>query len=148
MYGSSEEQLSDEVFGTAGDEVNLKSQFAACSYDQLTIEPTLDRELMNDPNDQTTGIVDGVMSVEVDVEVSRDGWFGVMENSVTAKINEVFDVGSPNDLADHVMYCLPDYGSNWIAAKAYNNHWSSVFNDKYCNYPSVQLHEVGFHYDY
>ena len=36
--GSTMAEISDEVFGTGTDIVILKSQFAACSYDQLTFE--------------------------------------------------------------------------------------------------------------
>lgn len=30
------------------------------------------------------------------------------EEDVTEKLNEVFGVKSPEELADHVMYCLPE----------------------------------------
>ena len=32
-------QLRDDVFGSNGDTVNLKTQIEACSYNQITIEP-------------------------------------------------------------------------------------------------------------
>lgn len=35
-YNFTENVLSDKIFGTFGDEFNLKSQTAACSYNQLT----------------------------------------------------------------------------------------------------------------
>ena len=36
---ASEEELSDSVFGTYGDEVNLKSQYEACSHGKMKIFP-------------------------------------------------------------------------------------------------------------
>jgi len=36
---SSADQLSDSVFGTNGDLVNLKTQYAACSHNQLQFQP-------------------------------------------------------------------------------------------------------------
>lgn len=137
-YGFTEAELSNKVFGTDGGEFNLKSQFAKCSYNRLIFEPSPNQSLTNSTNDQTTDIVNGVMSVEIDIEVSLKGWNGEMENAVTEKINQVFGVKSPDELADHIMYCLPDHGT-WIPAKAYIKHWSSVYNNKYCNFPSVQV---------
>lgn len=32
-------EISDSTFGTAGDQVNFKSQYAACSFDKLNITP-------------------------------------------------------------------------------------------------------------
>lgn len=32
-------EISDSIFGTAGDPVNLKSQYAACSFNKLAITP-------------------------------------------------------------------------------------------------------------
>lgn len=102
-----------------------------------------------DPNDKTTPITNGVMTVEIpDIEVTKAGWDGIMENAITAKINEVFGVQSPKEIADHVMYCLPDHGPFWVAAKAYINSWNSVYNGEYCNYLSVQMHEIGHNLGY
>ena len=145
-YGFSEAELSDKVFGTDGDQVNLKSQTAACSFDQLNFIPTPDRELINNPNDRTTNIANGVMSIEIATPVSLQGWNNVMENAITDKINKVFSITSPGSIADHVMYCLPDHGPFWKAAKAYVNSWSSVYNNENCNFVSVQMHAVRFRY--
>lgn len=66
-----------------------------------------------------------------------------MSNAVTAALNSAFSVDSPSELADHVMYCLPPT-VNWDEiAYAYVNNWNSVFNDDWCTYPSVQMHEIG-----
>jgi len=144
-YNYTEAKLSDKVFGTDGDPVNLKSQTAACSYDQLQFVATPDRNITNDhdPEDQTTGIVNGVMTVEIANLVNEKSIDAELERAITTKINEVFGVNSPKDIAEHVMYCLP-YRPFSITAKAYVGHWLSVFNNEYCNFVSVQMHEVSF----
>jgi len=42
-----------------------------------------------------------------------------------------------------VMICVPPgTAGDWVAY-AYSNHWLSVYNDEWCTYPSVQMHEIG-----
>lgn len=139
-YRFSEAHLSDKVFGTSGDPINLKSQYEACSYGQLRLDAVSDRQMILDPNDgQTTNIVDGVMTVKVDVKVSQGDIS--LRNAITAKINQVYNVTSPKKIAQHVMYCLPP--SDGFVAYAFVNSWNSVFNNEFCNYVSVQMHEIG-----
>ena len=58
------------------------------------------------------------------------------------------DLGAPlSSISDHVMLCVPPGTVNtnnpgWTAY-AYVNSWLSVYNDIWCQYSSVQLHEVG-----
>merc|ERR1711971_566717 len=56
-------------------------------------------------------------------------------------------MGSPNQIADHVMYCLPPSTMGGIAY-AYINSWLSVYSDQWCNYLSAQVHEVGHNLGY
>ena len=49
---------------------------------------------------------------------------------------------SPNQIADHVMYCLPPETMSGIAY-AYKNSWNSVYSNQWCNYVSSQMHEIG-----
>ena len=125
--------------------MNLKSQTAACSYGQLEFVATPDRNITNDhdPEDQTTGIVNGVMTVEIANLVNEESIDAVLERAITTKINEVFGVNSPKDIAEHVMFCL-SYQPFSSSAKAYIGSWRSVFNNQYCNFVSVQMHEVSF----
>ena len=126
---SSVAQLSDSVFGTDGDTINLKSQYAACSQDQLNFNPTTG-----------TGIVDGVIEVTLPNTVSEGD--AAVRNAVTTALNAQFGVTSPTAIADHVMYCLPT-GTMPYLAYAYINHWLSVYSDQWCDRPSAQMHEVG-----
>lgn len=140
---SDETTLSDEIFGTGDDQVNLKSQYDACSFGKQIFEPA---EVVN-----ATG---GVYTVNVRWSSSVDGADG-FQNLITAELNRklggIPDAGSGQPLAngafDHVMYCIPPrtrYRSrlSW-SAYGYLGGWLTVYNDKNCNYPSIQIHEFG-----
>ena len=75
-------------------------------------------------NDGTAAISNGVVDIKVALAVAP-GSDGNIRNAVTTKINSVFGVTSPNQLANHVMYCLPSGTMNGIAY-AYINSWNSV----------------------
>jgi hypothetical protein len=131
--------LSNNIFGNGIDTVNLKSQFAACSYNQLIFEKSANREMSVNPNDLTTAISNGVVDIKVNLDKSAGD--SMVSNAVTAKINSVFGVSNPNVLADNVMYCYPSGVLNGIAY-AYVNSWNSVYSDEWCNNVSAQMHEV------
>jgi hypothetical protein len=133
--------LSNDVFGNGIDPVNLKSQYAACSYNQLVFEKSLDRNLLTTitPNIGDTAISNGV--VDIRVNHNKTAGDGIIVNAVTAEINRVFGVTNPNQLANHVMYCLPSGVMSGIAY-AYINSWNSVYSNQWCNYLSGQMHEV------
>jgi hypothetical protein len=131
--------LSNDVFGNGVDTVNLKSQYAACSANQLIFDKSPNRSMTSNPNDGTTTISNGVVDIKVALAVSAGD--SSVRNAVTTKINSVFGVTSPNQLANHVMYCLPS-GTMGGIAYAYINSWNSVYSNEWCNYVSAQMHEV------
>jgi len=131
---ANEQELSNNIFGTNGDEVTLKSQYEACSYGKLTLKPY----------DGTSGVI----SVELEGGVTGLNKFSVEEAMVKAA-GEYFDVDEENlsERFDHVMLCLPpgtEVGEDkgWIAY-AYVDSWLAVFNDDWCQQISTQVHEVG-----
>ena len=126
---ASVEMLSDSVFGTSGDQVNLKSQYFDCSRGQLNILPAV-----------RSGITNGVTTVNVNVSTSEGG--PAMRNAITTALNTQFGVSSPNQIADHVMYCYPPGTINGLAF-AYVNWYLSMYNDDWCTYVSAQVHEIG-----
>ena len=83
-----------------------------------------------------------VLTLKVDVTITpgtdTDTTF---RNALTTKINQVFGVSSPRQLADHVMYCLPPDSFSGIAY-AYLNSWNSVYKNQWCNHLSGLMHEV------
>jgi len=127
----SEEDLRNSVFGTQGDLVNLKSQFAACSHNKLQFIETPNR------TGEETNIVNSVVTITVSEATSVGGV--AMRNAVTAALNSQFDVQNPNQLADHVMYCLPSDAMINIAFTS-DQSWNTVYKDRWFTYVSVQMH--------
>lgn len=125
---SSMSQLSDKVFGIAGDIKNMKNQYEDCSYNQFNLVPAVNVE---------QGVVNGVMEISIAQNVKNTKSYDV-QNAVTAAIG-----GGKPWYADHVMYCLPPGTSGGWIAYAYTNSWMSVYNDKWCTYLSTQMHELG-----
>eukprot|EP00571_Detonula_confervacea_P016393 CAMPEP_0172302430 /NCGR_PEP_ID=MMETSP1058-20130122/4128_1 /TAXON_ID=83371 /ORGANISM="Detonula confervacea, Strain CCMP 353" /LENGTH=626 /DNA_ID=CAMNT_0013012899 /DNA_START=109 /DNA_END=1989 /DNA_ORIENTATION=+ len=143
-YSNTPAYLSNKVFGTGGDTVNLKSQYTACSHGKLNFDPMVNRDMNSNPQDGTTGIVDGVVTIKVNNNVAESD--AVFRNAVTAKIKAVFGTDAYN-LADHVMYCLPPNVMGGIAY-AYINSWNSVYSNQWCDYLSTQMHEIGHNLGY
>jgi hypothetical protein len=122
-------QLSDSVFGTSGDPVNLKSQYLACSHNKLNFVPASDRVKVSGATG--SNISAGAVTVQVSTLTSEGD--GVMRNAITAALNAQFGVTSPTQLANHVMYCLPPNTMSGIAY-AYINSWNSVYSNQWCTY--------------
>ncbi len=126
-------KISNEIFGTNGDVFNLKTGYTACSFGDLNFDPTPD-----------TRITNGVYTVVLNENIARLS-DGQLRDKVVARGNS--ELGNLPSQFDHVMLCLPPIsGFNGIAY-AYLNHWLSVYNDDWCNYPSAQLHEIGHNID-
>ena len=109
-YGYSPDELSNYVFGTNGKALTLKSQYTACSYGSINFDSMGNRTMANPPNDDiTTDIIGGIVTVKVNTAITGDlsDTEDNFEEDVTKKLNQVFGVNSPEELADHVMYCLP-----------------------------------------
>ena len=119
---SSESAISDAWFGTSGDAVNFKSQYEACSYNKLQIDPA-----------NTADVSNGVTTVTISNTVSGTD-NGVIRNAVTAEL------GNLASQFDHVMLCIPPGTSGGWIAYAYINDWLSVYNNQSCDYVSVQMH--------
>ena len=131
---SIESTISDEIFGTSGDNINLSTQYDACSYGKLTFVP------FNGITSTGVSITDGVATVDITQNVNG-AENGVIRDAVTAEATTKF--GSLSSQFDYVMQCLPPGTSGSWIAYAYINHWLSVYNDLWCNYPSGQMHEIG-----
>ena len=121
---ASDTALSNSVFGNDVDPVNLSSQYAACSHNQLEFVKAADTGGVLYAN----SITNGVVTVTVDTTVA-DG-DAAMRNAITNKLNSDVKVVSPNQLADYVMYCLPS-GTMRGIAYAFVNSWNSVYSDNF-----------------
>ena len=126
--------LSDKVFGTHGDGVNLKSQYEGCSHGSFTVEPA---SAANSGMSISNGnqIVDGV--IEVRINYSGDDDMIMWQQAETALENQ-FGVNFLGFAFDHVMYCLPDLPGGWVAY-GYIDYFRTVYNNEWCTYLSTQV---------
>mmetsp|Transcript_34859 Transcript_34859/g.72593 ORF Transcript_34859/g.72593 Transcript_34859/m.72593 type:complete len:922 (-) Transcript_34859:256-3021(-) len=129
----SEPALRDSLFGTDGDTRTLKSLYAGCSRNQLNFGPTSDRQGSTNP------IAGGTVTLQVPVKVSAGD--NVIRNAITDQLTEQFGVSSPAELADHVMYCVPQ-GAIPMASYSFVHNWLSVLTDTYCLHSNFQAHEI------
>jgi len=136
----SKSEMYDNVFN---DSVCLKSQYAACSYNLINIEPgqtpTVGGQTVNGVIDVkvTKSVSEGASTMQQDAQKQTQDEFGG-----DAELQNAFDL---------VMYCQPSGSQfcdsngnckNWIAY-AYINDYRSFYNDNWCMSVSVHMHEVG-----
>ena len=128
---ATEAQLGDDIFGQAGDLVNLKSQYLKCSHDQLNFTAL---------ESKTEVGTDGIYTLTLPEDVR-----GQKDNPIVWRIvNQAqSELGDLRSIADHVIVCMPaGTAGGWIAY-AYVNSWLSVYNNNWCRYPSGLMHELG-----
>jgi hypothetical protein len=133
---ATEAEISDDIFGTGGDQMTFKSQYNLCSDGKLQFNPATSNNMIGS---------DGVLTVNLpNVRVSdfhHRTLAGIVLNQASLDLNAPQLV--PN-VADHIVVCLPP-GTNsetWYA-EAFVNSWRSHFNDNMCRYPSILMHEIG-----
>eukprot|EP00557_Chaetoceros_sp_GSL56_P003157 CAMPEP_0176495950 /NCGR_PEP_ID=MMETSP0200_2-20121128/10937_1 /TAXON_ID=947934 /ORGANISM="Chaetoceros sp., Strain GSL56" /LENGTH=522 /DNA_ID=CAMNT_0017893877 /DNA_START=1696 /DNA_END=3260 /DNA_ORIENTATION=- len=133
--------ISDDVFGTFGDPVNLKSQMFACSFGQLNILPATENQVSNKGN-----IVNGVMQVTIPVTLEGNSR-STIRNAVTTEVQNVLGLTLPGPF-QQVMYVLENcYVDCGWAAYAYINSWNSVYQGGYYKQVGVQMHELGHNFN-
>ena len=114
------QEINDSIFGSNGDAVNLRSQYKACSYDQIDFVPAED--------DILTSLVSGSVEGVIDIQVTVDSFFPSVhtidiENAVYEKAeSKTEDGGLGLDLQkyDHVMLMVPPGArykgsTSWVA---------------------------------
>ena len=103
-YYQSEDHLRDKVFGTNGDQFNLKSAYAQCSANQLIFNPK-----ENTSGNNGASINNGVLTITLPNMETKDGE-GAIRNEVTSEIQSLF--GNLPSVADYWMYCIPSAAWN------------------------------------
>lgn len=139
--------VSDAVFGTVSDSVNLRSQYSACSYNQIDMAPASGPELDNYL--ASPGVID--ISVQVGEWKSEHLSNAVIEKAEANVTSGGFDLDLED--YDHVLYHMPPdtikpgltIGS-WVAY-ASKPGFESWYNDDQILYVSNQMHEVGHNLD-
>ena len=110
---ATESQLSDDLFGTSGDTMNIKSQFALCSDGNLLFEPLTTNSLVG---------TDGVYTISLPNTTVNGISDGIIKDAMTNQAAK--DLGAPlNTIADYVILCLPPGTSGGWIAYAYINSW-------------------------
>ncbi len=148
-------QIGDDIFGTLGDSVNLKSQLFNCSMGQLNVlecDPTLIPNDLTDPTLETNGVPNGkgvapgVMEITIGVDLTTSDRYTV-RNAVTTAVQTAIGEPLPGRY-QQVMFilegCYVDCG--W-AAYAYINSWGSVYQGDFYKYTGVQVHELGHNFN-
>lgn len=137
------EQVGDDIFGTKGDPVNLKSQMSACSFNQLNItagNPPINSAGSNE-------VAPGVIEVTIGVHLANNTR-STIRNAVTSAAQNKLGFNLPGPY-QQVMYvlegCYQDCG--W-AAYAYINSWNSVYQGPYYYMTGVQMHELGHNFNF
>lgn len=128
--------ISDKIFGTNNDAVNLKSQFAACSYGKLDIS----NEYATDISEHLAA--PGVIEIDIPLSLLDNDRKTIRTELVEATERKLgFMLPGP---FENVMYvlegCYTDCG--W-AAYAYVNSWLSIYQGDNYKYAGVQMHEIG-----
>lgn len=129
---SNETKLSDKIFGTYGDLLNLKSGYKMCSYDQLFFEPT-NHSIANN------GVVTITTSQNV-IGISKDTVVNTVFNNLKSLLGGV----DPYQVFDNILLCLPPNTGidGWVGVAVFGGQLS-WYNDDACISPSVLLHELG-----
>jgi hypothetical protein len=131
-------ELSDSIFGTSEDIVNLASQMNAYSFGKQTFSPLTGFDL---PSENASNV--GVFEVEV---TATSNSAADIANSVTTLLP--FKFGTPYPF-DHAMYCMPRGTDMAAIASGDDNGWLSTYNDEtlelrsWATFPSIQMHEIG-----
>ena len=137
----SEAQIGDDIFGTLGDPVNLKSQLFDCSHEQLNVIPGA----IDGGPTGTIEAAPGVMNVTIGIDITNNvtaASTSDVKNAVTAAVQAKLGFNLPGPY-EQVMYvlerCYHDCG--W-AAYAYINSWNSVYQNSYYKQVGVLVHEL------
>jgi len=124
-------KLRNDVFE---DDVCLKRQMEACSFNQLEIQPA---------NVGEGGVVDVAIDVDPIPDGTRDGNRGQLAQRAAAATDELY--GGEDGLGaefDLVIFCQPPGSGGWDAF-AYFNRYDSYYNKNRCSISGVLMHEVG-----
>lgn len=100
---ATEAELADAVFSTDGDLVNLKSQYAACSYGAMEFIPATSEDYGN-----TISITDGVNTVIDTNNFAEGGNTLLIQGNVTNQLADQVGAEWPGYSSDrYAMYCMP-----------------------------------------
>ena len=138
----SPEQISDDIFGTNGDAVNLRTQMSACSMGRVDFRPG---DNGNGNIDQTLYVAPGVITVQIDISIESNSRTDI-ENAITTKVQYKLKSTLPGPYK-HVIYIVEKcYVDCTYAAYAYVNSYLGVYQGENYKYVGVLMHEIGHNF--
>ncbi|KAL7554742.1 hypothetical protein ACHAWF_018272 [Thalassiosira exigua] len=147
VHPDTAEMMSDNIFGTFGDSVTLKSQLAACSNEKFVVSNEYPEHLNISKHLSAPGVID--ISIGIPLLTSdRVSIIKAMAAALQSKLGFEQDINQPGGPLDHVLFVLEDcYVSTheqcgW-EAYAMINSWLTVYKSDFYKYPTVQMHELG-----
>ena len=129
-FPESAEVISNRVFGGIDDEVNLRSQFLACSWGSLEFIPATGEN-----------IIDGVIDIHVEYDEVAGPLVYRFTDALTAKANNMTGLNI-FETYDHVMFMVPP-GLMTDIANAVVFRKRSLFSGIWGLTVGVQMHEIG-----
>jgi hypothetical protein len=120
--------ISDSIFGTTGDSINLKERFDSCSYGQLTFEG-YEGTTSSKVEIPGTKFAVGVVEVDIDENVIGATNPDIIRDAALTVATEL--LGDLPSQFDHVMLCIPPGTiGGWIAYGKSHCHlplfWANV----------------------
>jgi len=135
--------MSDNMFGTNGDTINLKTQLDACSAGKYTVEPG------GKNGYDFTGLESAPGVVDITIDISLDSPRSTVRDAIRLKAREVMrdhfggessTLYDENQYMDHALYslktCVQDCG--WAAYASAPGYYQ-VYQSNYYAYAGVQL---------
>lgn len=151
----SAQEIGDAVFGLDGDQVNLRTQFQACSYNKLNFLPAEGQVAQYySPPGSENGVIEIELArdsfedydpIDIGKAVRKSVYDGYLYNQTLADTSSGPTIML--DDYDHIIYVLPPgttyKGIPWWVAFAYKPGVESFFNDDEIGVALNQLHEIG-----
>uniref|UniRef100_A0A7S4AK27 Peptidase M11 gametolysin domain-containing protein n=1 Tax=Pseudo-nitzschia australis TaxID=44445 RepID=A0A7S4AK27_9STRA len=125
-------QLFDNIFT---DDSCLATQYKACSYGKLTMQPYKGTTVDNQP-------INGIVDVKVGVKLAKNDDVKNLQYHAVTETYKAMGGAMPHSEIDLVLFCFPPGSGGW-AAYAMVNERFSYYNNEACSSVSAQLHEVG-----
>jgi hypothetical protein len=114
-----------DLEGLFADTISMKTQYSKCSFGQLEWV--------------SAGVVDVVLD---DASIASFSSGSSLVYAASEKLSKDRNVTDASELADRVVFCLPNGTGNW-AARAAVRHWRAQFNDEWCTSLTATMHEIG-----
>jgi hypothetical protein len=101
VHSDSPQVMSDNVFGTKRDRINMKTQLEACSVGQYTVVPGAKTGIDISRFQSATGVID----IQLDISLENSSRATVRTAAIN-KAREVMGTTDLTEIADHTLFSL------------------------------------------